>query len=112
MKRGEIWWASLPIAEGSDPGYRRPVVIVQSNSFNRSRIQTVVVAAITSNTRLAQAPGNVSLTRRESRLAKESAVNVSQLLTLDKSFLVERVGRISAASMGAVDEGLRLVLAL
>jgi mRNA interferase MazF len=112
MKRGEIWWASLPIPEESEPGYRRPVVIVQADPFTRSRIQTVVVAAITSNTRIAAAPGNVLLTRREGRLSKESVVNVSQMLTLDKSFLTERVGRVSAASMGAIDEGLRLVLAL
>jgi mRNA interferase MazF len=111
MKRGEIWWASLPIPEGAEPGYRRPVVIVQADSFNRSRIQTVVVA-ITSNIRLAGAPGNVLLPQREGRLSKESVVNVSQLLTLDRSFLTERVGRVSAASMGAIDEGLRLVLAL
>jgi mRNA interferase MazF len=112
MKRGEIWWASLSIPEGSEPGYRRPVVIVQADSFNRSRIQTVVVAAITSSIPLADAPGNVLLTRREGRLSKESVVNVSQLLTLDRSFLTERVGRVSAASMGAIDEGLRLVLSL
>jgi mRNA interferase MazF len=112
VKRGEIWWASLSMPEGSEPGYRRPVVIVQADPFNRSRIQTVVVAAITSNLRIAGAPGNVLLTRREGRLSKDSVVNVSQLLTLDKSFLTERVGRVSAASMGAIDEGLRLVLAL
>ncbi len=112
MKRGEIWWASLSIPEGSAPGYRRPVVIVQADLFNRSRIQTVVVAAITSITRLADAPGNVLLTRRDGRLSKESVVNVSQLLTLDRSFLTKRVGRVSAASMGAIDEGLRLVLSL
>jgi mRNA interferase MazF len=112
MKRGEIWWASLPVPEGAEPGYRRPVVIVQADSFNRSRIQTVVVAIITSNLRLAGAPGNVALTRREGHLARESVVNVSQLLTLDRSFLTERAGRVSAASLGAIDEGLRLVLAL
>jgi mRNA interferase MazF len=112
MKRGEIWWASLPMPAGSEPGYRRPVVIVQADAFNRSRIQTVVVAAITSNIRIADAPGNVLLTRREGRLSKDSVVDVSKLLTLDKSFLTERVGRISATSMGAIDEGLRLVLAL
>lgn len=112
MKRGEIWWASLSISEGSEPGYRRPVVVVQADPFNRSRIQTVVVAAITSNIRIAGAPGNVLLPKREGRLSKDSVVNVSQLLTLDKTFLTERVGRVSAASMGAIDEGLRLVLSL
>lgn len=112
MKRGEIWWASLSIPEGSEPGYRRPVVVVQADPFNRSRIQTVVVAAITSNIRIAAAPGNVLLPKREGRLSKDSVVNVSQLLTLDKTFLTDRVGRVSAASMGAIDEGLRLVLSL
>jgi mRNA interferase MazF len=75
-------------------------------------IQTVVVAAITSNTRLAAAPGNVRLTRRQSRLSRESVINVSQLLTLDKSFLNERIGRLPTASMNSLEEGLRLVLAL
>jgi mRNA interferase MazF len=112
MRRGEIWWAALPEPRGSEPGYRRPVVIVQADAFSRSNIQTVVVAAITSNTRLAAAPGNVHLTRRQSRLSRESVVNVSQLLTLDKSFLTDRISRLPAASMSALEEGLRLVLAL
>jgi mRNA interferase MazF len=112
MKRGEIWWVSLRTPEGSEPGYRRPVVIVQSDLFNRSQIRTVIVAAITSNIRLAGAPGNVLLTRRESRLSRDSVVNVSQLLTLDRSFLTERVSRLSATSLEAVDDGLHLVLAL
>jgi mRNA interferase MazF len=112
MRRGEIWWAALQEPRGSEPGYRRPVVIVQADAFNRSHIQTVVVAAITSNMRLAAAPGNVRLTRRQSRLACESVVNVSQLLTLDKSFLTDRICRLPAAGMSALEEGLRLVLAL
>ena len=112
MRRGEIWWAALPEPRGSEPGYRRPVVIVQADAFNRSNIQTVVVAAISSNTRLAEAPGNVHLTRRQSRLSRESVINVSQLLTLDKSFLTDRISRLPAASMSALEEGLRLVLAL
>jgi mRNA interferase MazF len=112
MRRGEIWWAALPEPRGSEPGYRRPVVIVQADAFNRSNIQTVIVAAITSNTRLAAAPGNVHLTRRQSRLSRESVINVSQLLTLDKSFLTDRISRLPATSMSALEEGLRLVLAL
>ena len=112
MRRGEIWWAALPEPRGSEPGYLRPVVIVQADAFNRSNIQTVVVAAITSNTRLAAAPGNVHLTRRQSRLSRESVINVSQLLTLDRSFLTDRISRLPAASMSALEEGLRLVLAL
>jgi mRNA interferase MazF len=109
---GEIWWADLPAPGGSGPGYRRPVVIIQSNDFNRSRIRTVVVAAVTSNTRLAAAPGNVLLGARGTGLSRESVVNVSQLLTLDKTVLTEQTGRLSAAKLREVQDGLRLVLAL
>lgn len=112
IRRGEIWWASLSEPHGSAPGYRRPVLVVQSNAFNRSKIGTVVVAAITSNIRLAEAPGNVRLTRRESRLACVSVVNVSQTLTVDKRFLTERVDRLPAKVLSEVDAGLRLVLSL
>ena len=112
MKRGEIWWASLSVPRGSEPGYRRPVVAIQSNAFNRSRIQTVIVAAISSNMRLSDAPGNVTLTRTESGLPKNSVINVSQLLTLDRSFLTRRVARLSQKRLSALEDGLRLVLAL
>ena len=98
-------------AHGSEPGFRHPVVIVQSNDFNRSQIQTVVVA-ISSNLRLASAPGNVSLTRRGSGLSRESVVNVSQLLSLDKRVLSERIGKMSNSKLNEVQDGLRLVLAL
>jgi mRNA interferase MazF len=111
-RRGEIWWATLPEPKASEPGYRRPVLIVQSDVFNRSAIQTVIVAVITSNLRLAAAPGNVMLRRRESRLAKDSVINVSQLVTLSKDFLVDRVGRIPPARIQEVEGGLRLVLSL
>jgi mRNA interferase MazF len=112
MQRGEIWWADLPSPEGSEPGYRRPVVIVQDDSFNRSRIGTVVVAALTSNLRLATAPGNVRLPRRQSRLPKESVINVSQLMTLDRAYLTRSIGKLRAAQRRALDRGLRLVLGL
>lgn len=112
MKRGEIWWAGLPSRRGSEPAYRRPVVIVSSDAFNRSRIQTVVVAAITSNLRLGDAPGNVRLTRRQSRLPRESVVNVSRLLTLDRSFVSRRVGKLPAKQLAELDDGLRLALAI
>jgi mRNA interferase MazF len=87
MKRGEVWWATLPGPTGSGPGYRRPVLVVQSNPFNLSRIATVVVAAITSNLSLAEAPGNVRLGRGDSGLPRASVVNVSQLVTLDRQRL-------------------------
>lgn len=112
MKRGEIWWAKLPDARGSEPAFRRPVLILQSDPFNQSRIGTVIVAAITSNMRLSAAPGNVRLTRRQSRLAKESVVNVSQVLTIDRTFISKRVSRIPAARLTEVEAGLRLTLAL
>ncbi|MDE2930746.1 MAG: type II toxin-antitoxin system PemK/MazF family toxin [Gammaproteobacteria bacterium] len=112
MRRGEIWWANLPVPTGSEPGYRRPVLVVQSDDFNKSQIATVLVVAITSNQRLAAAPGNVPLPRRGTGLTRRSVVNVSQVVTLDRRFLTERSGRASSATMHQVDDGLRLVLQL
>lgn len=112
MKRGEIWWADLPEPDGSEPGYRRPILIVQSDDFNQSRIRTVVALAITSNMQLAAAPGNVSLARRGAGLKTNSVINVSQIVTLDKQFLADRVGRVSDFVLAQVEEGMRLVLGL
>ena len=112
MKRGEIWWASLLDPAGSEPGYRRPVLIVQSDEFNRSGIRTVICAAITSNQNLAGAPGNVHLSTRASGLPKPSVVNVSQLISLDRTRLTERIKGIDTPSMLQVDDGLRLILTL
>ena len=112
MRRGEIWWASLEEPHGSTPGFLRPVVIVQSNEFNESAIRTSICAAITSNMRLADAPGNVRITRRVSGLPRDSVVNVSQLITLDKQMLVENVSRLPAQSLREVEAGIKLVLAL
>lgn len=112
MQRGEIWWASLPEPAGSEPGYRRPVLIVQANEFNRSRISTVIAAVVTSNLALASAPGNVHLGSRTSGLPKESVVNVSQLITIDKRCLTERIKMINQHAMQEVDAGLHTVLAI
>lgn len=112
MKRGEIWLAGLTDPRKSEPGFSRPVLILQSDEFNRSRINTVIAAAITSNTKLAAAPGNVLLSKRSINLGRESVVNVSQIVTLDKSFLSERVGKLQPQKLREVDEGVRLVLAL
>jgi mRNA interferase MazF len=112
MQRGDIWWADLPDAHGSGPGYTRPVLIVQSDGFNRSSIRTVIVAIITSNLRLSDSPGNVHLPRKASGLPRESVVNVSQLMTVDKSLLRDRVRRIRQSEWTQVESGLRLVLAL
>ena len=112
MLRGEIWWAILPSLTASEPGYRRPLLIIQSDDFNRSRINTVIAVVITSNLRLAEAPGNVVLSKKDTNLPKKSVANVSQLITVDKSFLTERVGKISSTKLGEVEAGVRLVLSL
>ncbi|MEL7331454.1 MAG: type II toxin-antitoxin system PemK/MazF family toxin [Cyanobacteria bacterium J06560_2] len=112
MYRGEIWWANLPRPEGSEPGYRRPVLVVQDDVFNQSPIGTVIVVVITSNTRLAEAPGNVLLARQASGLTRDSVANVSQVLTVDKTFLTERISSLPDYLQAEVDEGLRIVLYL
>lgn len=110
MNRGEVWWASLEPPKGSGPGYRRPVLIVQANSFNKSAISTVLVVVITSNLALAQAPGNIRISKSDSGLSKASVVNVSQVLTIDRQILTERVGTLPSRIMVRVNEGLKLVL--
>jgi len=110
--RGEIWWATLPDPVGSGPGYRRPVVVVQADEFNHSRINTVLAVLLTSNLPLAAAPGNLLLPARATGLTKNSVANVSQVLTVDKSFLTERVGKLTPALMNEVAAGLRLVMDL
>ena len=112
LQRGEIWWADLPEPRLSEPGYRRPVLVVQANAFNRSQIRTTIVAAITSKLELADAPGNVLLPARSTGLVRDSVVNVSQLLTLDRSFLTEHVGTLPPHQQRWVDEGLRTILEL
>jgi len=112
MRRGEIWWASLGEPIGSGPGFRRPMLIVQSNDFNASAIATVVCAAITSNLHLVGAPGNVRLARRSSGLSRESVVNVSQLITVDKRLLTSRVGHVPPQALREIEAGIRVVLSL
>ncbi|MBI2906113.1 MAG: type II toxin-antitoxin system PemK/MazF family toxin [Chloroflexi bacterium] len=112
VQRGEIWWASLPDPSGSQAGFRRPVLVIQSNEFNRSRINTVIAVAITSNLRLAQAPGNVLLPAKSTGLSRDSAANVSQVITVDKSFLTEKIGKLRPQQIETVDNGLRLAMSL
>jgi len=112
INRGEIWSADLPAPRRSKPGYRRPVLVVQADSFNLSRIQTTIVAAIATNLDIAEAPGNVLLPASSAGLARDSVVNVSQLLTLDRGFLTERAGTLPPRLQRFVDEGLRTVLQL
>jgi mRNA interferase MazF len=112
MNRGEVWWADLPAPTGSGPGMRRPVLVVQADAFNRSRIATVIVAVITSNLALAAAPGNVRLAKAASGLPKPSVVNVSQVLTIDRVLLKQRVAELPSEAMRIVDDGLRLALSV
>lgn len=107
-----MWWANLPDPVGSGPGYRRPVVIVQADPFNASRIRTVIVAAISSSSRFTAAPGNVRLPTQSSGLPRDSVINVTQLLAVDKDLLFQRVGHLPLYNLHELDHGLRLVLAL
>ena len=112
VERGDIWWTDLADPRGSEPGYVRPALVVQAGTFNQSKLRTLIMAGITTNLRLADAPGNVLLPASASCLPKDSVVNVSQLFAIDRMFLRERVGSVSLRYMAAVDEGLRLILAL
>ena len=112
IRRGEIRWVDLGPAEGSAPAHRRPVLIVQDNAFNASRIGTTIGAVLTTNQRLAAAPGNVTLRKAESGLPKDSVVNVSQIVTLDKRDVSETVSTVPHHVMESVTSGLRLVLGI
>jgi len=112
IKRGEIWWADLPEPIGSSPGFPRPVLIVQSDSFNKTNLNTSIVALITTNLDLAEMKGNVLLKKNQSDLPKDSVLNVTQIFTIDKRLLVEYVGAVSERKMEQVEKGLRLVLSL
>ena len=110
ISQGEVWWADLPAPKGSGPGFRRPVVVVQGDALNRSRIATVVCVPLTSNLKWADAPGNVALPSPTTSLPKDSVANVSQAVALDKTILSERVGRLSRAKVELVLAGIDVVL--
>lgn len=110
VSQGDVCWAELPAPTGSGPGFRRPVVVIQGDAFNRSRIATVVCVPLTGNLRWADAPGNVLLTTRMTGLPKDSVANVSQVIALDRVLLEERVGRISRAKIDLLLAGLNAVL--
>jgi mRNA interferase MazF len=112
ITRGDVWWVELGEPIGAATGFRRPVLIVQSEPFNRSQIRTVVGVVLTSSMRLLDAPGNTLVSAKASGLPKDSVANVSQLVTLDQGALRDRMGRLSRAAMQRVDDGLRLVLSL
>ncbi len=112
IKRGEIWWARMPTPRGSEPGFSRPVIIVSSNAYNLSGISTVLAVSVTANLDLETAPGNVKLSKRDSGLPRPSVANVTQLVTLDKHMLTDKVKHLAPAAMLKIDKGLRQVLAL
>jgi mRNA interferase MazF len=110
ISQGEVWWADIPTPTGSGLGFRRPVIVVQGDALNRSRIATVVCVPLTSNLKWADAPGNVLLAARSTRLPKDSVANVSQIVALDKTLLTERVGKLSAARVELLLAGVDVVL--
>ena len=112
IERGEVWWADLGEPDASEPGYRRPIVIVQSDGFNRSRLRTVIAVVLMTNVRLVEAPGNVLVPAKASGLPRDSVANVSQVITVDRDYLLDRAGRIRGQLMKDIDSGLRLVLGL
>jgi len=109
IRQGEIYWIRLKEPSGSEPGYRHPHLVIQNDLFNQSRIATVVVVSLTSNLKRAKAPGNVLLNKGEANLEKQSVVNISQIFTVNKSDLKEKIGIISMSRLEEVLSGLRLL---
>jgi len=112
IKRGDIWWARMPAPRGSEPGYRRPVVVISADAYNRSGLSTVIAAAVTANLGRAAAPGNVRLSKRDSGLPRPSVAIVTQLMTLDKRMLAEKVKHLPASVLSRIDNGLQQALSL
>ena len=112
VERGQVWTADLGDPDGSEPGYNRPVLIVQTDAFNRSRLHTVIAVVLTTNLRLVDAPGNVLIPAKVSGLRKDSVANVSQVITIDRGFLTELAGRVRGQILKDVENGLRLILGL
>src|SRR5437764_9276976 len=110
IRRGEIWWASLPAPLGSEPGFRRPVLVVQTDGFNLSRIRTVVVISLTTNLKLAESPGNVLFPSTDTGLHKNSVANLSKLTALDKRWMEARIAACPPRLLHEVEAGLRLLL--
>ena len=112
MTHGEIWWAQFGVPFGSEPGFKRPVLIVQDNSFNESKIKTIVVVPLTTNLRLAEAPGNVLVKKKDSKLTEDSTIVVAGLYAIDRERFVEKVSKISNEIMEKVEDGIKLVLGI
>jgi len=110
IAQGEVWWADLAEPIGSAPGYRRPVIVLQADPLNRSQLATVVCVVLTSNLRWSIAPGNVLLTAKHTRLDRDSVANVSQIVTIDKRQLVERIGQVPKRQMENIFSGIDLIM--
>lgn len=110
IRQGDIYWVNLGSSKGSEPGYRHPHVVIQNDVFNASRINTVVVCALTTNLKLAQAPGNVALNKGEANLSKKSVVNISQVVTVNKSDLKDKIGSLSSKRTYEIIEGIKLLV--
>lgn len=110
INQGDIFWIDLGVPSGSAPGFKHPHVVIQNNLFNRSRINTVVFCAITSNLKRAKAPGNVLLPKGEANLPKDSVVNISQMITVDKSDLIKKIGSLSSSRIKQITEGIKLLI--
>jgi mRNA interferase MazF len=110
INQGDVFWIDFSEPTGSEPGYRHPHVIIQNNLFNRSRINTVVVCALTSNLKRSKAPGNVTLNKGEANLPKRSVVNISQIFTVNKSDLSEKIGTFSKDRVSQILDGLKLLM--
>jgi len=112
LRRGQVWWVDLGVPRGSSPGYKRPVVVIQADLFNKTEVGSVIVAIATTTKRLGSMPGNVSVSRGVGGLREDSVINVTQLYTVDRIDLLEFIGTLPKAIMDQVDNGLRLVLSL
>ena len=112
MTRGEIWWADLGLPFGSEPGFKRPVLIIQDDDFNRSKIKTIIVVPLTTNSLLAEAPGNVLFPKNETRLSKDSVAVVSQIVAVDKARMIEKETKLSNRLIEEIEKGILLVLGI
>lgn len=112
MTRGEIWWVDLGLPYGSEPGFRRPIIVIQDDSYNKSKIRTVIVVPLTTNTLLGEAPGNVFLHKRETKLNKDSIAVVSQIIAIDKERLIDKVSKISNQILEQIENGILQVLGI
>ncbi len=112
MTRGEIWWADFGVPFGSEPGFKRPVLIIQSDDFNKSTINTAVIVPFSTNIALAEAPGNVFLEAIDSGLTKDSVIVSSQMMAIDRMRLIDKISRVELRFFGEIEEGIRVILGM